>query len=173
MTEPTTIHLLTGGIGSGKTTYARSLAARDRCVVFSIDDWMAGLFGPDMPQPIDFEWIMARVRRCEARITETGLAVATCGTGVVLDLGFTSRASRRQMANRIQAAGFRSRLHWLDAPAALRWKRVEERNANRGASYALHVSRPMFDFFESRYEAPDADEMALWPDGGLTHERSG
>lgn len=173
MMAPMVIHLVTGGIGSGKTTYSRALAGRDKCVAFSIDDWMAGLFGPDVPQPIDFEWIMARVRRCEARITETGLAVAICGTGVVLDLGFTSRASRWEMADRIQAAGFQPRLHWLDAPAALRWTRVEERNANRGTSYALHVSRPMFDFFESRYEAPDAGEMARWPDGGLTHERTG
>ena len=44
-----TVHLVFGPQGAGKTTHARALAARIGGVRFSIDEWMAQLFAPDWP----------------------------------------------------------------------------------------------------------------------------
>ncbi|MCI3132314.1 ATP-binding protein [Phenylobacterium aquaticum] len=62
-----TLHVIFGPSGAGKSTYAKTLARSEPAVHFSIDDWMARLFAPDMPEPVEFEWMMERVERCEAR----------------------------------------------------------------------------------------------------------
>ena len=63
-----TLHVIFGPSGAGKSTYARELARTEPAVHFAIDDWMARLFAADMPEPLEFEWMMARVERCEAQI---------------------------------------------------------------------------------------------------------
>ena len=69
-----TLHIVFGPSGAGKSTYARELARREPAVHFAIDDWMARLFAPDMPEPLEFEWMMARVERCEGQIWSTAAA---------------------------------------------------------------------------------------------------
>ena len=43
----TTVHLIAGGSGAGKSTFARRLAGIENAVHLSIDDWMVMLYGPD------------------------------------------------------------------------------------------------------------------------------
>ena len=68
-----TIHLVAGSTGAGKTTYALALAAREGAVRLSIDEWMTALFGPDQPEPLRFEWMMERVKRCELQMWTVAL----------------------------------------------------------------------------------------------------
>ncbi len=153
------LHLITGSTGAGKTTYATRLAERLGAIRLSIDEWMTDLFGPDLPQPLDQDWIFERVARCERRMLHLALDVAARGGDVVLDLGFTTAAHRRDIAARISRRGFDVALHWLDVDVEERWRRVSHRNENKGETFALTVTRPMFDFIEARYEAPSMDEM--------------
>jgi hypothetical protein len=55
-----------------------------------------------------------------------------------------------------------AQLHFVDAPADERWRRVQERNARRGAQGSLpfDVTREMFDFVETMWEPPTDQEMA-------------
>jgi predicted kinase len=154
-----TIHLVAGRIGAGKTTYARNLADRVEGVSFSIDEWMRSLFGSDMPTPLDPAWVFPRVKRCNDRILETALVIATRRLDVVLDLGFTRVADRAAAAEVARTAGFDVSLHWLHVPAAERWARVEARNADCGSTYSFVVTRNMFDFMEASVEEPDEKEM--------------
>jgi adenylate kinase family enzyme len=48
-TSDSIIILIVGSTGAGKTTYARKLAEQIQAVVYSIDDWMKGLYWQDMP----------------------------------------------------------------------------------------------------------------------------
>lgn len=50
----TQLHLVFGPQGAGKSTHARKLAEAEQAVHLAIDDWMGQLFGPDLPQPLDF-----------------------------------------------------------------------------------------------------------------------
>ena len=98
-----TLHVIFGPSGAGKSTYARELARTEPAVHFAIDDWMARLFAADMPEPLEFEWMMARVERCEAQIWSVAAATMAAGTSVVLDLGLMRKSDRARVAEIAEA----------------------------------------------------------------------
>ena len=154
------IHLVCGSTGAGKTTYAGKLARQLDAMHLSIDDWMVGLFGPDKPERPNWQWIDERVTRCERQIVTTALQLGHLGVPSVLDLGLQRADRRQRVAAPALAAGLAAHLHFLDIDAGERWRRVEGRNHERGETFRLEVTRPMFDFIETIWQPPDADEMA-------------
>ncbi|CAN5391194.1 hypothetical protein BH10PSE5_BH10PSE5_02270 [soil metagenome] len=154
-----TLHVIFGPSGAGKSTYARELARIEPAVHFAIDDWMARLFAADMPEPLEFEWMMARVERCEAQIWSVAAATMATGTSVVLDLGLMRKSDRARVAEIAQACELPIQFHFVTASSEVRRARVLERNEVRGETFAIEVNPDMFDFIEGVYEAPDATEL--------------
>ncbi|KAB8141744.1 ATP-binding protein [Chloroflexia bacterium SDU3-3] len=155
-----TISIVFGPQGAGKSTYARQLTQDIGGVHFSIDDWMARLYGADMPSPLDLAWVMERVGRCEAQIWATAAAVAASGGHAVLDLGFMKAAQRSAFTARASELGLPVSLHFVDAAPELRRQRVLERNSARGETFAFEVTPAMFDFMEGQFERPTDEELA-------------
>lgn len=154
------VHLVFGPQGAGKSTYSRTLSENTKGTRFSIDEWMVRLYGPDVPKPIDFGWIMARVKRCEAQIWSTASAVAANGGNVVLDLGFTKATSRAEFAGMAKEAGLECELYYLNAPHAIRRSRVLARNVEKGDTFSLEVTPMMFDFMEKQFDFPSDAELS-------------
>lgn len=154
-----TLHVIFGPSGAGKSTYARELARIEPAVHFAIDDWMARLFAADMPEPLEFEWMMARVERCEAQIWSVAAATMAAGTSVVLDLGLMRKSDRARVAEIAQACELPIQFYFVTASSEVRRARVLERNEVRGETFAIEVNPDMFDFIEGVYEAPDATEL--------------
>jgi len=154
------LYLITGGTGAGKTTYALKLAAETGSIRFSIDDWMTTLFWMDSPDPISHDWAMARIGRAEAQIWETAQQILAQGLPVILDLGFTKAAHRQKFYDLAEASGEEAALHWVDISPEERWRRVQTRNAEKGETFAMEVSREMFDFMENEWEAPSDVELS-------------
>lgn len=155
-----TVHIVFGPQGAGKTTYSRQMSEQAKGTRFSIDEWMGGLFGPDLPQPMSFAWIMARVQRCEHRIWATALDVVKRGGTAVLDLGFMKVVDRARFIALAEAEGLLVQLHFVSAPHALRRSRVMARNASKGDTFAFEVTPAMFDFMEKQFELPTDAERA-------------
>jgi predicted kinase len=153
------IIIVTGSTGAGKTSYAIELATRLRGVRFSIDDWMTTLFWMDSPQPIEFDWAMARIARCEAQILEQVAALSALGIPTILDLGFTRVDHRARFADEARTLGMTCSLHWVDVPTDERWRRVQQRNREQGKTFAMTVDRAMFDFMEGQWQPPSDDEI--------------
>ncbi|MBP7648684.1 MAG: ATP-binding protein [Phenylobacterium sp.] len=154
-----TLHVIFGPSGAGKSTYARELARTEPAVHFAIDDWMARLFAADMPEPLEFEWMMARVERCEAQIWSVAAATMAAGTSVVLDLGLMRKSDRARVAEIAEACELPLQFHFVTASSEVRRARVLERNEVRGETFAIEVNPDMFDFIEGVYEAPDDAEL--------------
>lgn len=159
MADPT-IHLVCGSTGAGKTTFAGKLARQLGALHLSIDDWMATLFAPDMPRPLNWSWIGERVARCESQIITTAIQLGRIEVSSILDLGLLRADRRQSIAATATAAGLRVRLHFIDVDPAERWRRVEGRNDKKGETFRLTVTRPMFDFIETIWQPPGAEEMA-------------
>ena len=153
------LHVIFGPSGAGKSTYARELARRTPAVHFAIDDWMAQLFAADMPEPLQFDWMLERVQRCEGQIWSTAAAVMAAGTSVVLDLGLMKRSDRARVAEIANACELPLQMHFVTASPAVRRARVLERNEVRGETFAIEVTPEMFDFIETVYEPPAPDEL--------------
>ncbi|MCA3255110.1 MAG: ATP-binding protein [Alphaproteobacteria bacterium] len=163
MTSPAILlHVVAGSTGAGKTTFAMELAARTGALRLSIDEWMHRLFGPDQPAEIRFDWMIERVNRCEAQMWSVIEGAAKLGVPVVADCGFTSRDHRTRWRDCAVAAGIPAMLHHVDVGVEERWRRVEQRNREKGPSFQFEVTREMFDFVETMWEAPTAEEIAAF-----------
>ena len=149
------IILVAGGTGAGKTTYARKLCEEIGALRFSIDDWMTGLFWMDAPsEGTTFEWAMERISRAEGLIQDMAQQALAQNLPVVLDLGFTKSLHRQSFAKWSQSLDWPCELHWLDIPTDIRWNRVQDRNDKKGETFAMTVTREMFDFMENEWEDP-------------------
>jgi predicted kinase len=156
---PATLHAIFGPSGAGKTTYAHAFARREKAVAFILDDWMARLFGPDMPQPIQYDWMIERVQRCEAQIWSCAAAVMAAGTDVILDIGLMRRADRARVREIADGAGLPLQFHFVTASQDARRARVADRNVIRGESFAIEVTPELFDFIEGVWEEPEPAEL--------------
>lgn len=154
-----TLNVIFGPSGAGKTTYANAFARREKAVAFILDDWMARMFGPDMPEPLQYDWMIERVGRCEAQIWATAAGVLATGTSVILDIGLMRRADRARVREIAEATGLPLQFHFVDAPPEARRARVLERNVVRGEGFAIDVTPDMFDFIEGVYETPEPAEL--------------
>ncbi|HXA41137.1 MAG TPA: ATP-binding protein [Phenylobacterium sp.] len=154
-----TLNVIFGPCGAGKTTYAHAFARREKAVAFILDDWMARLFGADMPEPIQYEWMLERVGRCEAQIWSVSAGTIAAGTSVILDIGLMRKADRERVRQIAEATDLPLQWHFVDAPAEVRRARVSGRNVVRGESFAIEVSPDMFDFIEGVYEPPEPAEL--------------
>jgi len=159
--QPSTVHMVYGPSGAGKTTFSIELAARLGAVHFSIDRWMQDLFGADMPAELTYEWVSTRVSRCEALIWATAAELVPIGVNVVLDLGFMKAADRARFAGYAESAEFDLKRHYLIADSKVRRDRVMARNRDQGATYSVEVSPAMFEFAEGLFEYPSEAEQAL------------
>lgn len=155
-----TLHIIFGPSGAGKSTYAKDLARRTPAVHFALDDWMARLFSADMPEPLEFEWMMERIDRCEAQIWSTAAATMAAGTSVILDLGLMRKVDRERVKEIAEACELPYQFHFLTAPQEVRRARVIERQEVRTETFAIEVTPEMFEFIEGIYEEPDAAERA-------------
>lgn len=154
-----TLNVIFGPCGAGKTTYAHAFARREKAVAFILDDWMARLFGADMPQPLQYDWMIERVGRCEGLIWATAAGVLAAGRPVILDIGLMRRADRARVREIAEATGLDLRFHFVDAPREVRRARVLDRNVIRGESFAIEVTPDLFEFIEGVYEAPEPEEL--------------
>jgi predicted kinase len=153
------VHLVVGSTGAGKSTFARRLARECGGVCFVVDEWMQRLFHPDRPDAAGYDWYAPRIERSTEMIWSLVLELVRSGTPSVLEIGLTERAAREAFYKRIAAAGLKLALHVVEAPADVRWQRVEARNRERGPTFALEVTRGMFDFVEDMWEPPDDEEL--------------
>ena len=154
-----TLHVIFGPCGAGKTTYAHALARRENAVAFVLDEWGARLFGPDVDGPLDFGWMVERLRRCEALIWSTATAALAAGASVVLDIGAMRRADRERIGQIARENGLSLTWHFVDAPLEVRRARVAGRNTARGETFVHEVSPEMFQLIEGLYEAPAPAEL--------------
>lgn len=92
-----TLFLIVGLPGAGKTTRAKELAAADRALRLTPDEWMLPLFGePEADGKRDV---------LEGRLICTAMQALRLGTSVVLDFGFWAWDERSALRRLARSAG--------------------------------------------------------------------
>lgn len=154
------IHLITGPTGAGKSTFSERLAKDVQGVRFSIDEWMQALHNQDQPAEMSFDWFYERVQRNCSQMRRMADQLIRIGTPAIFDCGLTTAKERAIFADWADAKGYSLRLHFIDVPQEERWRRTQRRNEEQAETFQFQVTRFMFDFIESIWEEPSAEEMA-------------
>jgi predicted kinase len=147
------LHLLHGIVGSGKTTFARSLEQEFHAVRFSPDEWMVALHGTNPPESL----FRPQHERIMALIWEHAGRVLRAGSDVVLEGGFWTRASRDEARRRAKEIGMSWRLYALHCPVEEARRRVLERTAVMLPG-TLEITGPTFDHLLRQVEPLGEDE---------------
>jgi len=136
--------------GVGKTTDARRLAAAERALRLTPDEWMVPLF--------DDNDANGKRDVLEGRFLWVAHQVLACGTSVVLDFGCWSAQERHAVRAVTELAGATYRLRYLTLPE-------DERRARCAARWraAPHAEFDMTEEDQDRYvaafEPPTPDEL--------------
>lgn len=149
----TTLYLLCGKIGAGKSTLARQLAARPATVLISEDHFNARLFPDELKTLDDYAKYSGRVR---AAMGPHVVALLKAGLSVVLDFQANTLASRRWMRTLIDEARAAHELHFLDIPDETCLQRLRARNA--AGAHPYQASAADFALFTRYFVPPTADE---------------
>jgi predicted kinase len=152
------IHLVLGPVGAGKSTFVRQLCQERGAVRLLLDEWMAVLFRPDRPETGVMEWYVARTERCIEQIWRVALGALEVGVDVVLEIGLIRRFERDSFFARVDANALDLTVYSLDAPREIRRTRVEQRNRDRGDTFAMEVPPEIFELCSDLWEPLDEAE---------------
>ena len=146
--------ILTCGLpGAGKTTLARQLAADRGAVRLTKDEWLTALGSNP--------WDELTREKVEGELWRLAQEILGFGLSVVLDFGLWARVERDEMRAVTRGLGVGVELHYLDAPTEELWRRIEARNAQPPWD-SYPISRAHLDEWARLFQAPDADELALF-----------
>ncbi|EKM26624.1 AAA family ATPase [Vibrio sp. HENC-03] len=151
------IYFVCGFIGSGKTTYSKALAEKQRAFRFSIDEWMLPLYGEHMERDV-FD---SRLATLQALFKDSALQLFSLDVPVIFDFGFWRKTDREAFVDWASSLEVDSEVHYLDVPFETCQQRALSRNAKLdGNSY--HMSPEMLDLFWSWFEVPTRCENVVW-----------
>jgi predicted kinase len=146
----TTLFLMCGLPGAGKTTLAKQLERERRALRFTPDDWIAALH----IDPYD-ESKRAEIERLQWQLASRALEL---GIDVVLDFGAWQRSERDEFRARAKALGARTEIRFLDVPREELLARLATRDASL-AHGAFHVGAAQLDEYSRSFERPTPDEL--------------
>ena len=149
-----TLFLLCGLPGSGKTSLAREIERDHNALRFCPDEWMAPLFGTNLPE----EQLAAYRTPVETVQWEVAADALRLGVNVVLENGFWAKAEREQFRHRAEALGADVQLRYLEVPRGELWERLSKRNADL-PPHTFRVKRTQFDEWWSTFEPPGPEEL--------------
>jgi predicted kinase len=135
--------------GSGKTTAARDLAQRLGASRYDPDEWMTALSLDLYDEP--------RRATIEAIQWQAALAILKLGGTAIVEWGTWGRSERDTLRLGARAVGAAVELVYLEAPADVLFERIQRRNRETPP-----VSRDMLEQWMAKFQAPTADEFALY-----------
>lgn len=153
------IHLIVGNTGSGKTTYSTELKSKSKAIIFSIDNWNKTLFLEDKKPNDGLEWFLERIDRAETMMMDLIHQLEEVRVDAILDLGLSKLEHREKFRRFAQQNNYEIKIHFLDISKETRYKRVMNRNEEKGDTFAFEVSKENFNFMETWFEKPTENEL--------------
>jgi predicted kinase len=146
--------VLTCGLpGSGKTTFARRVAADRDALRLTQDEWLWALGASP--------WDATTRDKVDRALWRLAQDVLRLGLSVVLDFGLWTRSERDEIRATARSLGVGVELHYAHAPIDELWRRIVARNLEPPWD-SQPILRSHLDEWASTFQAPDAAELALF-----------
>jgi predicted kinase len=148
-----TIYLICGFIGAGKTTFAKKLEEKTGAMKITKDEWSIRLIGNDPTINGYAEWD----RKIIDLSRDIAFQLAEKGIDVIMDEGFWEKETRDEMRKRADVIGAKVVMYYLDTPIETIRERVVGRNNNLTGD-AFHISEELFEGYLKYWQPPTKDE---------------
>jgi len=149
-----TLCVISGKMAAGKTTLARRMAQAQGLLLFSEDDWLAGLY----PGAIDsFQDYLRLSRRWRGMLYPLLVGILRGGRSVVLDFAGNTVTERAWVRSICAEAGAAPVLYWIEAPDDLCRARLARREAAAPPGCTV-IGVAAFDAITRHFEPPAAAE---------------
>ncbi|MCY6379565.1 AAA family ATPase [Hoeflea prorocentri] len=153
------LHIIEGPVGAGKTTYAIQLSRDLSTPPLVLDKWMVTLFQADRPETGLWSWYAERKTRCVSQILSVAYSLLDLGQDAIVELGLVKVEDRLKLYEALDSDGRTYRVHILDTSRDERHRRVIQRNAVKGETFAMHVSDEVFYLASDMWEPVEASEQ--------------
>ena len=151
-----TLFLMCGLPGAGKTTLARRLEQEYAAVRLTPDEWISKILPADWSRD-ELDRLRSPVESLQWTLAERLLAL---GTSVVLDWGLWGREERDVLRDQARALGAHVVVHYLNPPRDELVARLSGRGAGSSTSTFV-VTEDELDLWAGMLEPPTPDELAL------------
>ena len=154
-----TLFLICGLPGAGKTTLAKQLEKEHNALRLCPDEWITQILA-DINDIPELDRLRDPVESIQWDVAKRTLVL---GLNVILENGFWSHQERDYFRREAEVLGANVELHYLDVDLDELWRRLSKRNADL-PSGTFHVSKENLEEWATSFEIPSEDEMPF-----LTH----
>ena len=152
-----TLHLICGLPGSGKTTLAKKIEMEIGAIRFCPDEWIKEIW-KEMEE-IEGNTYRDEVEQLQWRM---GKQILKSGTDVIIEWGTWGRVERDRLRTEAKALGSNVKLYYLHVEKEVMKARIIERNKNLG-TYEFRMSEDTLDEelnkAITRFQVPTGGEM--------------
>ncbi|NOT03862.1 MAG: AAA family ATPase [Anaerolineales bacterium] len=150
----TTLFLICGLPGAGKTTLAKQLEFSHSALRLCPDEWITSILA-DVTDTVEMDRLRTPVESIQWEVAKRAL---TLGADVILENGFWSREERDSYRAQAEALGAHVKLIYLDVERDELWARLKKRNENLPPG-TFAVREDQLDLWLSWFQPPTADEF--------------
>lgn len=162
----TTLYLICGMPGSGKTTLAKELESSCKALRLCPDEWIS-LIIKDKSDKNELDRLRAPV---EGLLWDLAKKLLISGVDVILENGFWSREERIEYLENAKQVdpNVKVILHYLDLSIEKLWDRIQKRNLELPDD-CFHITREELNQWMGWFTPPDKEEFTLY-DGYKVHK---
>ncbi len=150
--KKSTLYIIHGFIGAGKTTFSKKLASETGAVHLNPDEWCVKLF---TPKNYEANWEKCFADTMDILWNKTKEYLGK-GTDVILDMGFWDRQSRDAAKNLAIECNSYFKHYYIYVPDNIAKQRISLRTGKIAENNVKN-----FDEIKKRFSAPESDEDAI------------
>ena len=150
------VHILTGKVSCGKSTYARNKIDEEGGVHLSLDAMMLAIYGPQITR----ETIDTFQDNYQSYQKNMAVDIVNNGVDVFLDWGLWKAKARNEIVEFFAKNNIESTVYYFDVDIETRLKRNAKRNGESDCSSFKIEEKDLF-IFDQFYEEPNTSENVI------------